>query len=327
MGDFIDHPNKITIRNYWCKPILKHIHENFGYDLVYLGLPGLEAIDLLTWIDYINYVIAIDCGHYSKDEFNLELAKEKIQKLNSILNKLDREGKISGYSLYLGYIEQVVLKGIDGNGQRFTQKDSVNIYNLDFCNSLVVPLKIVDLKGGVTTYFKNEVIRKLLEFERDIEQPISAKRFVMFITIHTNFWEKEAEKYFESKNDSIFDAYREFINDLSEPERVVRLLRYYFLDILKQHFTVTSFTPYFFPTIIYEGVGDNQLMCFTIAGEYIKQASAIAPFHQSIDLLIHQKFLFPDKNKINYFISPIVEKNSLIDPIKHLEISQIFDKR
>jgi hypothetical protein len=325
MGAFIDHPNKKIIRELWCKPIIKHIYDKLGYGLVYLGLPGLEAIDLLTWIEYIKYVVAIDCGHYTTEKYDLFIARQKIKKLNEILNNLDRKGAISGYSLYLGFIEEIVLKGIDKNGEKFTQKNTVNIYNLDFCNSLTVPLKIVDLKGNVTTYyFKNEVIRKLLEFERDLDKPDHDKRFIMFITVHTNFWEDEAEKYFESKNDSMFDSYKEFIRDLSQPERVVRLLRFYFLDILKQHFTVSSFTPLFFPTIIYNGVGENQLMCFTIAGKFIKQASAIAPFYQNIDLLIHQKFIFPDKNKLNFFISSISEKNSIIDPIKPLEESQLF---
>lgn len=327
MGAFIDHPNKKIIRELWCKPIIKNIHDKLGYGLVYLGLPGLEAIDLLTWIDYINYVVAIDCGHYTTEKYDLSIAKEKIKRLNEILNSLDRKGAISGYSLYLGFIEEVVLKGIDKNGEKFTQKNTVNIYNLDFCNSLTAPFKIVDLNGGVSKYYKNEVIRRLLEYERDLEKPDSNKCFIMFITIHTKFWEEEAEIYFKSKNDTAFEAYKEFIKNLSDPERIVRLLRYYFLDILKQHYTASSFMPHFFPTILYDGIGDNQLMCFTIAGKYVKQASAIAPFNQNIDILNHQKFLFPEKNKLDFLISPLAEKNPIIDPIKQVEESLIFGKR
>ena len=327
MGAFIDHPNKKVIRELWCKPIIKHVHDKLGYGLVYLGLPGLEAIDLLTWIEHIEYVVAIDCGHYTTESYDLSMARQKIKKLNEILNNLDRKGAISGYSLYLGFIEEIVLKGIDKNGEKFTQKNTVNIYNLDFCNSLTAPFKIVDLKGGVSKYYKNEVIRRLLEYERDLEKPDSNKRFIMFITIHSKFWEEEAEKYFKSKNDTYFEDYKEFIKSLSEPERIVRLLRYYFLDILKQHFTVSSFMPYFFPTILYNGVGDNQLMCFTIAGKYIKQASAIAPFNQNIDILNHQKFLYPASSKLDFLKSALAEKNPNIDPITHVEESLIFVKK
>jgi hypothetical protein len=327
MGSFIDHPNKKIIRELWCKPIIKHIHDKLENGLAYLGLPGLEAIDLLTWIEYIKYVVAIDCGHYTTGNYDLAIAKEKIKKLNGILNNLDRKGTISGYSLYLGFIEEVVLKGIDKNGEKFTQKDTVNIYNLDFCNSLTAPLKIVDLKGGVSKYYKNEVIRRLLEYERDIEKPELNKRFIMFITIHSKFWEEEAEIYFKSQNDRAFEAYKDYIKNLSEPERIIRLLRYYFLDILRQHFTASSFTPYFFPTIFYNGVGDNQLMCFTVAGQYIKQASAIAPFNQNIDILNHQKFLYPGNNKLDFIISSIIEKNPISDPIKQIEDSLIFGHR
>jgi len=327
MGAFIDHPNKKIIREYWCKPIIKHIHGKLGYGLVYLGLPGLEAIDLLTWIDYIKYVVAIDCGDYTPERYDISIARQNIKKLNEILNNLDRKGAISGYSLYLGFIEEVVLKGIDKNGEKFTQKDTVNIYNLDFCNSLTVPLKIVDLEGGISKYYKNEVIRRLLEYERDLEKPDSNKRFIMFITIHSKFWEEEAEKYFKSKDDTDFNNFKEFIKNLREPDRIVRLLRYYFLDILKLHFTASSFIPYFFPTILYSGVGNNQLMCFTIAGKYIKQASAIAPFKQNIDVLNRQKFLMPKNKKIDFLISSLIESNPVNDPIRQVEESLLFEKK
>jgi hypothetical protein len=328
MGEFADHSNKIIIRNYWCKPIIKHIHETIGKKLVYLGLPGLEAIDLLEWIEHITYVIAIDCGDYSIDKYDLTIAQEKIKKLNGILNLLDRKGDISGYSLYLGFLEEVVLKGFDKNGQKFTLNDTINIYNLDFCNSLTAPFKIVDLQGVVTKYYKNEVIRKLLEYERDIIRPDSEKRFIMFITVHTNFWEDEAETYFKVKKDSEFESYKVFIRGLNESERIVRLLRFYFIDILKLHFTSSSFIPYFLPTILYQGKGkDNNLMCFTVVGKYIKQPSAIAPFHQNINALIHQKFLFPANNKLNFLISSIVERNPSVDPIQGLNESLLFDKR
>lgn len=42
MGEFKNHQIKITIREQWCKPIIKHLRENLGYKLVYFGLPGLN---------------------------------------------------------------------------------------------------------------------------------------------------------------------------------------------------------------------------------------------------------------------------------------------
>lgn len=324
MGEFVDNPSKATIRNVWCRPVLEYIHEHLGYDLVYFGLPGLDAIDLYTWIDFIKYVIAIDCGHYTEERYDIDLARKNIEKLNEILNRLEREEKLTGYSLYLGYIEEIILKGIDKNGREFTQKDAINIYNLDFCNALTVPLKIVSLDGEVKTYYKNEVIRKLLEFERDIEKPNSSKRFIMFITVHTNFWEDEARKYFEYSDDEAFFTYRELIRHLSPYERKVRLLRYYLIHILKTHFTASSFSPYFLPTLLYEGSGDNQLMCFTIIGKYTKQASSVAPFTQCFSDLTIQKFLSPIEGAIRYHISAIKEKNSGDNPITHIRESKFF---
>jgi hypothetical protein len=312
MGEFSDHPNKIIIRDLWCKPIIRHLYETLGAKLVYLGLPGLKAIDLITWIDFLDYVIAIDCGDYSKP-YNLEKARDKIQTLNTVLNRLERENRISGYSLYLGYIEQVILKGFDKNGEKFSLSQTVNIYNLDFCNSLTAPLTIVDLKGNRFTYFKNEVIRKLLEFERDLEKPDSQKKFVMFITIHSKFFFDEAAQHFTSKGDEIFLDYRRFLEGLTDFEKNLRLLRYYFLDILKYHFTTTGFIPYFFPTIFYKGVGNNFLLTFTVVGKYVKSPSAIAPFSQDLDSLIHQKFITPHKGKIDYLATSLHEEDPIID--------------
>jgi hypothetical protein len=322
MGDFFNHPNKTIIRNFWCKPIIKGLYEILGQNLVYLGLPGLHAIDLVSWIEYLSYIIAIDCGHYS-EKFNIGKARANIHKLNTILNRLERENKISGYSLYLGYIEEVVLKGLDRNGERFAPNKIVNIYNLDFCNSLTVPLKIVDLKGQITKYFKNEVIRKLLEFERDLLKPDHEKKFVMFITVHSNFWQNEAEQYFKSKNDLRFKEYSHVIDRLDIAEKTVRLLRMYFIDILKSHFTTAGFTPYFLPTIYYKGLGNNNLLCFTVVGKYVKLPSAIAPFNQDFDKLISEKFITPTHDKLEYLISTLRETNPNKDPIKLLDDSSL----
>jgi hypothetical protein len=219
---------------------------------------------------------------------------------------------------------------LDKNGQNFSLKDTINIYNLDFCNSLTVPLNIVDLKGNISKYYKNEVIRKLLEFERDIDKPISDKRFIMFITVHTNFWENEAEKYFDNTKDSYFEEYKVFIKNLQKQDRIVRLLRYYFLDILRQHFTASGFIPSFYPTILYEGIGENKLMCFTILGTYYKQASAIAPFYQEIQRLIRERFLYPKNQEIISLNCFSKEIDLISDPIKQFEsfpaISKLWKK-
>ena len=170
MGDFKDHPIKKVIREQWCKPLIKHISEKLGYKLTYLGLPGIEAIDVLTWIEYLNKVIAFDIGDYS-ETYDSSKAKQNILVLNNKLSDLERKGLLENYSLYHGYIEEIVLKGMDRNRVSFNQSDIVTIYNLDFCNSLTVPLKLTDpYTGEVSEYYKTEVLRRLVELQRELSK-------------------------------------------------------------------------------------------------------------------------------------------------------------
>ncbi len=317
MAEFRDHPNKIIIREKWCLPILKHLRENLGYKLVYLGLPGIEGLDILTWINYLDYIIAIDCGDYSRN-YDFELANENFKKLNRLLLKLETEKKISGFSLFLGYIEQVILKGYDENGNKFSQHNLVHIYNLDFCNTLNSPLRIVDIKGNVNKHYKLEVIRKLVGLQRDLCKTNQHDRFIMFVTVRSDFWKREAEVFFSNNPNDEFSKYYNSIKGLENSEKKIRLLRYYFFDIIKSHFTSNSFIPEFFPPVYYKGLRNSKLICFTITGTYIQGPSAIAPFYQQLDEIINYKFLGPNESNIININTVDSEINTSSNPIDHL---------
>jgi hypothetical protein len=315
MGNFIDHPNKITIRERWCKPLLQFLSSNLGYKLTYFGLPGIKALDIISWIDYLDYIIAIDCGDYS-DNYDHDKAQENLKELQTILSSFERKDLISGYSLYLGYLEEVVLKGRDNNFKEFTQSKIVQVYNLDFCNSLTVPIEFSDEKGNITKYYKNEVIRKLLSIQSDHCLKNGTGKFLMFITVHTQFWESEAEKHFNTNKQH--NEYFKEIEKLSKPKKIERLLRYYFYDILKDHFKANGFIPDFLPTILYDGIGNKQLMCFTLIGTFFKNPSATAPFNQQIGRLIKLKFIYPNSGELKVLHGVQFEKNISLNPIEEL---------
>jgi len=124
MPSFRNHPNKDILREKWCKPIIQTIYNTLNYKFLYLGLPGINALDISTWIDYIEEVIAFEYSdEENEDEFN---------KLNEYLNKLERERKINAYRLYCGWMEEIIISGQDDNNIPFIQNDVVTIYNLDF---------------------------------------------------------------------------------------------------------------------------------------------------------------------------------------------------
>lgn len=320
MKGFNDHPVKKVIREQWCLPLITHLCEKLGCKLTYLGLPGIEAIDILTWKDYLKKVIAFDIGDYSKP-YNEEKAKENISKLYQKLSELETNGTIEDFSLFHGYIEEVVLKGIDRDRSTFSLNEKITIYNLDFCNPLTVPLDVTDpFTGEVNTFYKTEVIRKLLEIQRDQSKENNNTKFIFYITVHSLFWKTEAEKLFSGDNIELFNKYSESLSELDEQNRNVRLLRLYMIDIIKTQFCSNQFIPEFLPTLYYNGTKDNWLLCFTVIGTYIKSAACKAPFYQDTEALITEKFLQPNDKGITHLIqSSIKETNCMLDSIKAIQ--------
>lgn len=310
MHEFKDHPVKQVIREQWCKPLIKHLCEILGYKLNYLGLPGIKAIDILTWIEYLDKVIAFDIGHYAV-KYNHTTAKKNIDKLYQILSKLESSGVIENFSLHHGYIEEVVLKGVDKQGFYFKPSDVITIYNLDFCNALTVPLKIPDPETGeVTRYYKSEVFNKLLALQEKISKENTNSKFIFYLTIHSNFWEDEGKKIISDEKYNFYKEYSDSLKSLNESERNIRLLRFFIIDLLSTQFISHYFIPEFLPTLYYNGTSDNKLLCFTVIGTFVKGDGRKAEFYQSIETLINEKFLQPNDEGINYLIQESIrEKN------------------
>mgnify|MGYP001618292832 CR=1 FL=1 len=329
MPEFHDHPTKRIIREQWCKPLLAHISEKLGKKLIYLGLPGIKILDILAWKEYLDKVIAFDCGDYSNPP-DPKKSKESLDELDENLRKLERSGILKNYSLYCGYIEKVVLKGLDENGNRFNLEnieDFVTVYHLDFCNSLTVPFVVVDEKGNTSKHYKAEVIAKLLEHERDFSSENESKKFVMFLTVHSQFWENEVEKSLDQENSEKYEKYLGDISKLKVEDKKIRLLKLYTFYVLKNHFCTRQFIPDFLTPIYYEGTGGNWLVCFTIIGTYNKMPSGSAHFYQDIEKLLNSKFLLADKNSIIPLKNTDLEEiDTEADPVKLFCNSETYNR-
>lgn len=301
-----DHAIKEIIRQQWCRPLLQGIVTHFGHKLIYLGLPGIEALDVKAWIDFIDKVIAFQCYDYRKRKSK---RREDVDKLNALLNELDRQEIISDYSLYEGFMEEVILRGIDGKSTRFIQSNTITLYNLDFCSTLTSPMTLPDEKGVYKKYFKLQMINKLLEMQRDFEATSNSKRFVMFITIHSDTIKEDMDAHLAREE---FNAVRtkidEIKNNLTGKEQEIRLLRLYAYHFLKTHFCSRYFSPEFLPAIFYKGEGkytvdgvehDNWMLTFTILGSFEQDASGSANFYQSMDNCLSSKFLLADESGIH----------------------------
>jgi hypothetical protein len=324
-----DHPVKEIIRQRWCKPLLAEVVASFGKKLVYLGLPGIEALDVKAWINFIDKVIAFQCYDYSKRKSK---RRDDVEKLNALLNDLDRQEIISDYSLYEGFMEEVVLRGIDGKTTPFVLGNIITLYNLDFCSTLTSPMNLPDDKGEYHSYFKLQMINKLLEIQRDFESTSVTKRFIMFITVHSDIVKDDMDKHLQREE---FDSVRHQIDHiratLTGKEQEIRILRLYAYHFLKTHFCSRYFSPEFLPTIFYKGEGfytkdgvdyDNWMLTFTVLGSYEQDPSGSANFYQSMDTCLRSKFLLADETGITLLSDDaIMEEDVFFDPAESFKNS------
>lgn len=329
MANF-DHPPKKIIREKWCKQLLKNIKENIGSKLIYLGLPGIEALDIKTWIDYIDKVIAFQCRDYPNPSHPAQ-PKTQVTQLDSKLREIERKGLIKSYSLYDGWIEEVVLRGRDTEGNSFSQEDVVTVYNLDFCNSLTVPLPIPDDTGEIKNYYKLDAISKLLEFQRDLAFKSNKRKFIMFLTIHSQFWKDEAEKLLNGSDSELIEKYMDKIDKskLKDNDKNIRLLKLYVYHILKNHFCSRNFIPEFLPPIYYKGIGtgqENWLILFTILGTHFPGPSSSAPCYQDPKSFLKNRFLFADKDKIDSLLDKKIKEDQIeTNPEKLFQNSKTYE--
>lgn len=326
MREFKDTIQKKVLRTQWCKSLIKFVHKKLKYKLIYLGLPGPQALDLLEWIDYIDQVIAFQCRDYPNPS-SINQSRDKVLELENKLRDFERQGKLTTFSLYDGYIEEVILRGRDINGNQLSQNDVVTIYNLDFCNGITVPLEVKDDEGNIQEYYKSDAIRRLLEIQRDISSQTRCKKFIMFLTVHSLFWKEEARKFVSETESEPLKKYFLKINSLHGAPRWIRLLKAYIFETVQKYFCNYDFTPEFLPVIYYKGAGlerENWLVLFTIIGAENKGISE-APCFQHTGNFLNQKFLtMYNKSLISLNQKGIIEINCIQNSVEAFKNSECY---
>lgn len=330
MGEFKDTPSKRVIRTFWSKELISFLHSKLGYKFLYLGLPGAEILDLMSWLNFIERVIAFQCRDYPQPS-SVNQSPKKVIELEEKLRELERMGSITTFSLYDGYVEEVLLRGRDTVGNKFTQDEVVTIYNLDFCNGITSPLNGRDDAGNPFRYYKSEAIRKLLEIQRDIASG-SEKKFIMFLTIHESFWDEEAREFEQNIESQPIRGYIKRIRSLKNAEKNPRRLKVYIFDKLRSYFEHCNFSSYFFPAIRYQGSGAHPLIQFTIAGTYA-QGVAGPPQVQDIKEFLYSRFLTVRNGNIATFelhssMSKVLQEVDIntVDPKVIFEDSDYYNK-
>ena len=110
--------------------------------MLYLGLPSPEAEDIIDWIEFIDEVIAFQCREDGKPS-EVGQSRIAVKALEDKLSQFEKKGFLNNFIVYDGYIEEVLFKGKDNMSQAFAHSNTINVYNLDFCNSITSPIEFL----------------------------------------------------------------------------------------------------------------------------------------------------------------------------------------
>ncbi|MFA6275627.1 MAG: hypothetical protein WC622_02700 [Pedobacter sp.] len=298
---FTDHARKDLIRKLWCKPLIKALSDTLKKKLIYIGLPDIEALDVLEWIDYLDKVIAFQCSSYKKGEV-IDVAK-----LDDLLQKLERQDKIKSGFVYQGWMEDIVMGGLSERGQTYAQNDFLKIYNLDFCSNILVPRQVLNEQGKVIKYItKLDVIDKFLEYELVASNDGKGEKFIMYITVNTNSFDEDLSAI----KDACIKKYLKKISAIKKPEVLaVRHLKAYCYSMLSERFRKYDFHVEFLPPVFYHGSSypnrdtgkllPHRMMTFTILGTRRKDAEQL--YVQDCEKFLNDKFIFATDKVISCF--------------------------
>jgi len=303
---YTDHARKEVIRKHWCKEQIKILHSTLGKKLIYLGLPGIEGLDILEWIDYLEKVIVFQCSEYKNSKNKTE--QFDFVHLTELLENLDKSEKIKTYALFRGFIEDIVIGGFDENGGVFDIKDFVTVYNLDFCNGLTTPRNTRDLKGNIISYFKIDVIKKLVQYQNELCEQCNGKHFIFYMTVHSNFLESNMDEI-DSQEITLF---RKKFKSVTKGKNTlaVRDLKAYTYFKLAEIFKENSFHFEFLPPIFYQGseypnrekggkLENHWMLTFTILGT--KNTTKNDVYQQDMKKYLEDKFVFASNTKFQLF--------------------------
>lgn len=320
---------KIVIRRKWDKPLLKFLSKKIDAKLTYMGLPSPEAEDVVEWIEYLDNVVAFQCRDH-KAPSNASQSREAIEELEEKLANWQRKGLLEDFTVYDGYIEEVVLRGIDNWGLEFSQNQTVHIYNLDFCNKINFPLKYTDREGNPKKAYKFNAVNELLQFQKKLNE--DNQKFIMFLTIQNSHKGQNFNDYLKSQENPLLQDYIQACKSLKKgPDKRARLLRLFIIDTLQDFFRNYDFVPYFLPTVFYRGLKNAELLHFTVIGTRVSPEIGKAKWYQKLGNLYKENILQPENDSFKLMVleddeSLIKEKKVDINPVQKFSNSSTHEK-
>lgn len=244
---FTDNPDKRAVREKWDTPVLRYLHENYGARFRYMGLPGVDLIDVKLWKDMIDEVIAFEPPDASPTR------RESIVQLRRNMKVLGVRGVA-----YYGSLEEVVILGSDNEGSKYSQTKVITLYNLDFCNEIASP---IDTRERGKKVWRFEAIRQVLRDEVECYRKTGGPNyFILMLTVRNQI---DAAKISRFLNQGLLADAKEFRDSCESVKPLPRkgaligtyawALKTFLYNLLCQNFANPNLSAIFFPFVLYHG--------------------------------------------------------------------------
>lgn len=173
---FADTENKATIRRLWDRAILERWRRKQTRNtLTYFGLPGPDICDLIDWKDVLD---RLRSGVESLGRTKRE-QKKAIEDMGRLGTNLFVAGIDSGFQLLRGDIEDLILDGVDNDGNRPQITDGrpahIACFGYDVVN--------LDFDGGIGYREDNGHAKRVAAIKKLFERQ-EGHSFVLFLTIN-----------------------------------------------------------------------------------------------------------------------------------------------
>ncbi|MCY4617141.1 MAG: hypothetical protein OXD50_01105 [Chloroflexi bacterium] len=241
---------KRIVREQWNTPLLRRLHQDHGFRFRYMGLPGVDLLDINAWRDMIEEVVAFEVrASQTKDDPD---GRRNIVELRRNLNLLEIPGRA-----FFGPMEEVIILRQDYDGQPYNPKEVITLYNLDFCDEIS---SRIDTREGKKVW-RFEAIRQILTDQKIAYQDRGGPGvFVLLLTVRDQIDSRKLRNFL---SEGLYDdtkAYLEICGGAeSLPESGFVLgnftwaLKAFIHNTLRQYFANPHISAAFFPLVQYRG--------------------------------------------------------------------------
>ena len=246
-----DSPGKRAVRDLWNTPLLRLLNQEHGFRYRYMGLPGVDLLDVKRWHDMIDEVIAFEVrARPTPDDPE---GRRQILALRRNLRLLG----VPGHAFF-GPMEEVIILRQDYDGKPYDQKKVITLYNLDFCDEIASRISTREQGRQVWRF---EAIRQILRDQQQaFQQHGGPKSFIVLLTVRDQI---DSQKLREFLSEGLYDDTRAYLESCGGMKALplqgpvlgthTWALKAFIHNTLRQYLTNPHISATFFPLVRYIG--------------------------------------------------------------------------